>query len=234
MAALHDLLDGMRGVIFPFGGTVAPASFLMCDGSAVSRTTYAALFATIGTTFGTGDGSTTFNVPDMRGRVAAGKDDMGGVAAKRMNTTANVSTTSGSNVVTYSGQVGVFNVGMRVFGSGVPANTTITVISTSGLQLTLSNNATATASNVPMRFGIVDGATLGDVGGAQNHVLLPAQMPVHTHTAIAAAPTTLVAGNTFVRNTNTSSAQIQTDSAGSDQSHPNVQPTMIMNYIIKT
>lgn len=56
-----------------FTGT-APTGWLLCNGDAVSRTTYAALFAVIGTTFGTGDGSTTFNVPDFRGRVPAGVD----------------------------------------------------------------------------------------------------------------------------------------------------------------
>lgn len=46
----------------------------MCDGSAVSRTTYATLFTAIGTAYGTGDGSTTFNIPDLRGRIAVGKN----------------------------------------------------------------------------------------------------------------------------------------------------------------
>lgn len=68
----------------PFAGSAAPSGWLLCYGQAVSRTTYAALFAVIGTTFGAGDGLTTFNVPDMRGRVAAGKDNMGGTAASRL------------------------------------------------------------------------------------------------------------------------------------------------------
>lgn len=72
------------GVVLPFAGSVAPGGWLLCYGQAISRTTYADLFATLGTTYGAGDGSTTFNVPDMRGRVAAGKDDMGGAAAGRM------------------------------------------------------------------------------------------------------------------------------------------------------
>ena len=58
-----------------------PDGWLLCYGQAVSRTTYIDLFDAIGTDFGVGDGSTTFNLPDMRGRVAAGKDDMGGVSA---------------------------------------------------------------------------------------------------------------------------------------------------------
>jgi microcystin-dependent protein len=60
------------GVILPYGGSSAPNGYLMCDGSPVSRTTYAALFSVIGTTYGAGDGSTTFNVPDMRGYVPVG------------------------------------------------------------------------------------------------------------------------------------------------------------------
>ena len=60
------------GIIMPFAGTVAPQGYLLCDGSAVDRTTYATLFGVIGTTFGSGDGSTTFNLPDLGGRVPLG------------------------------------------------------------------------------------------------------------------------------------------------------------------
>ena len=60
------------GSIIMFGGATAPDGWLICDGSAVSRTTQATLFAAIGTAFGTGDGSTTFNIPDMRGQFARG------------------------------------------------------------------------------------------------------------------------------------------------------------------
>lgn len=74
------------GVYLPFAGSVAPTGWLLCDGSAVSRSTYAALFAAISTAYGAGDGSTTFNLPDMRGRIPAGKDDMGGAAANRLTT----------------------------------------------------------------------------------------------------------------------------------------------------
>lgn len=55
--------------------TNVPDGFLLCDGQAVSRTTYADLFAAIGTTFGEGDGSTTFNLPDLRSRFVKGKED---------------------------------------------------------------------------------------------------------------------------------------------------------------
>src|SRR5690242_494962 len=61
------------GVLAMFGAASAPTGWLLCDGTAVSRATYATLFGVIGTTYGTGDGSTTFNLPDFRGRVPAGK-----------------------------------------------------------------------------------------------------------------------------------------------------------------
>jgi microcystin-dependent protein len=60
------------GSVVDFAGASAPTGWLLCDGSAVSRTTYSALFAVIGSTYGTGDGSTTFNLPDARGRVTVG------------------------------------------------------------------------------------------------------------------------------------------------------------------
>lgn len=60
------------GAILPYGGSSAPDGFLVCDGSAISRTDYAALFSVIGTAFGAGDNSTTFNVPDMRESVPVG------------------------------------------------------------------------------------------------------------------------------------------------------------------
>lgn len=60
------------GSVFPYIAATAPTGYLLADGSAVSRTTYATLFAVIGTSYGAGNGSTTFNVPDMRGRFPLG------------------------------------------------------------------------------------------------------------------------------------------------------------------
>ncbi len=73
----------------------APANYLLCDGSAVSRSTYATLFAVISTTYGVGDGSTTFNLPDLRGRLPLGQDDMGGASANVV-THANADTLGGT------------------------------------------------------------------------------------------------------------------------------------------
>lgn len=63
------------GTIVAYGGTTGPSGWLICHGSAVSRTTYADLFTVVGEIFGEGDNSTTFNVPDFRGRFLRGIDD---------------------------------------------------------------------------------------------------------------------------------------------------------------
>ncbi len=65
------------GIVLPYAGHAAPDGWFLCDGQAVSRTTYAKLFTVIGEHFGVGDGSTTFNVPELSGRSVAGVDDMG-------------------------------------------------------------------------------------------------------------------------------------------------------------
>ena len=72
------------GAMMDWPTTSAPTGWLICYGQAVSRTTYATLFGVIGTTFGVGDGSTTFNLPDYRGRTSAGVDNMGGSSANRV------------------------------------------------------------------------------------------------------------------------------------------------------
>lgn len=76
------------GTILDYAGTSAPSGYLLCYGQAVSRTTYADLFSLVGTAFGSGDGSTTFNIPDCRGRAKVGLDNLGGSSANRI-TSAN-------------------------------------------------------------------------------------------------------------------------------------------------
>ena len=175
------------GTIVPFGGTSAPTGFLVCDGSAISRTTYADLFSALGTTYGVGDGSTTFNLPDLRGRVVAGQDDMGG---------------SSANLLT---------------------------------------NQT----------GGLDGDTLGATGGFETHTLTSAQSGLvgHTHgvsasleavTGSGTAETGVDTGNSAFQGANaadnTSMINVSISavaSADASEAHNNVQPTIILNYIIK-
>lgn len=70
------------GGMLPYGGSAAPSGYLLCDGSAVSRSTYSALFTVLGTAYGAGDGSTTFNVPDMRGRSPLGSGTGSGLTSR--------------------------------------------------------------------------------------------------------------------------------------------------------
>lgn len=85
---MDDATNAVHGVpvgcVQSFAGSTAPTGWLLCYGQAVSRTTYADLFAVISTTFGVGDGSTTFNLPDLRGRTPIGLDNMGGSSADRV------------------------------------------------------------------------------------------------------------------------------------------------------
>lgn len=76
------------GTIAWFAASSAPAGFVKANGAALSRTAYAGLFAVIGTTYGAGDGSTTFNVPDLRGEFIRGFDDGRGVDSGRVFATS--------------------------------------------------------------------------------------------------------------------------------------------------
>jgi len=84
------------GAMFIWLTDTAPAGWLLCYGQAISRAIYAKLFGIIGITFGIGDGSTTFNLPDMRGRLPLGQDDMGGASADRV-TNAEADSIGGSS-----------------------------------------------------------------------------------------------------------------------------------------
>ena len=76
------------GEIKLWTSATAPDMFLFCAGQAISRTVYLKLFAVLGTNFGAGNGSTTFNLPDLRGRVPLGLDNMGGISANRVTAAA--------------------------------------------------------------------------------------------------------------------------------------------------
>lgn len=86
------------GSIIMYGGASAPSGYLLCDGSAVSRTTYASLFSAIGTNYGIGNGTTTFNVPDLRGLFPRGTDNGAGNDPDASSRTATNSGNSGDNV----------------------------------------------------------------------------------------------------------------------------------------
>ncbi len=86
-------------------GAIAPDGWLLCDGASISRTTYAELFAVLGTTYGTGNGTTTFNVPDMRGRVPVGCDANFALGSKGGSQTQTLSIT---NINPFTLRVGIY------------------------------------------------------------------------------------------------------------------------------
>jgi len=145
-------LSGIEGIptatIVPWSTASVPTGFLECNGSAVSRSTYATLFGIIGTTYGSGDGSTTFNVPDLQDNVAIGKSNTKTVGstggANTVAPTGNISGSTGSHTLTsceipsHSHQLSPFgtytNCGgagfgkscSRIVGGSPPGNTTST------------------------------------------------------------------------------------------------------------
>jgi len=157
------------GSILPYAGSSEPTGYLFCDGNEYDQTgTHSNLFSTIGLTYNTGGETTNFfRVPDLQGRVIAGRDNMSGTSANRLTTAI----------------------------SGI------------------------------------NGDNLGAFGGLEDHQLTVAQLPSHTHqgTVQSGLDTTSQGSGRL-----TNDSDLTTGATGGDQSHPNVQPTIILNYIIKT
>ncbi len=172
------------GSITMFAGAAAPTGWILCFGQEISQATFAALFAVIGTTYNTGgEGAGNFRVPDLRGRVVAGLDNMGG--------------------------------GPPVGRLAAPQ--------------------------------ITGGATTsGQTGGEQTHTLLNAEAPAHAHGGVTTSNNSLTVtknpatttGNQFVSDVGSgpgvSLPALTIASDGGGGAHNNVQPTMVMSYIIKS
>jgi microcystin-dependent protein len=154
------------GGMLAYGGATAPTGWLLCYGQAVSRTTYALLFAVLGTLYGTGDGSTTFNVPDKRGRVSIGADNMGGSAANRVTQAVS------GILATTVGQAG---------GSQYSQPDTPTVTST-------ASSAVSDPGHLHAFIPITDGGTGIQAGGRAGNVA-PAEYTQSAYTGIAVATT---------------------------------------------
>jgi microcystin-dependent protein len=145
-------LTGIEGIptgtITPWSQATPPTGFLECNGAAVSRSTQAALFAIIGTTYGAGDGSTTFNLPDLTDRVAVHKSN-----------NKNFASTGGANTVTPTGNI-----------AGSTANATLSTAQlASHSHPGGGNTGPSYITNPAMTFGgFIPGST-GNAGSGQGH-----------------------------------------------------------------
>lgn len=186
------------GVVLPWAGVSAPSGYLLCDGSAVSRTTFSTLFANIGTTYGVGDGSTTFNLPNMLGRTPVGAG-------------------------TYTDPV----LGSTTRTLGTSAGAASHTLSVS--EMPSHNHGGATGSHVHQMFTpSATGTQRLPAEGGDSVEVISNQGGDFSYTMSGriggATPT---AGQT---NSATSSISAQ----GGGSSHNNMQPYLVLNYIIKS
>lgn len=193
---------------FDFWGTTSPSSDLALPyGQAISRTTYATCFARMGTAFGTGDGSTTFNLPDCRGRVVAKKDNMGGSTASRLTsagsgiTGTTLGAAGGGQTVTLA-QSDLPNVAPATGGSATFTGSA----STWGLSSSVITAAAATA-NVSAGSGI---------------------------SAITALTASNVTTASITPSGSIASVATGSINGGVSQTTPSItQPTIVANYLIR-
>ena len=169
------------GTIVQWPGVAAPTSWLICDGSAVARATYPSLFNAIGTTYGAGDGSSTFNLPNLKGKVAVGLD----TSQTEFNS---LGKTGGATTHTLS-------------ISEMPSHTHTGTTSSNGSHTHGGINYSTSND------GSTNGNVRRDYGANYNQISFYAGDHTHTFT---------------------------TDSTGSGSAHNNLQPYVVLNYIIKT
>jgi microcystin-dependent protein len=214
------------GAMMAWASDVVPANWLLCDGSAVSRSTYASLFAAVGTTYGSGDGTTTFNLPNLKGKTIVGRD-------------------SGQTEFDTLGETGGAKTHTLTI-SEIPSHTHASTLSSNVVSSSdhrhdykfsfFDNNYKATGPNAGMGGGL-------DTAGAWRYSTSRWQGGVSDGTS---NQTTETAGGTTTGtstrfsttgDTNTPSASttvgITNASAGSGGAHNNLQPYIVLNYIIK-
>lgn len=259
-ASVSDLLIP-PGSMVSFGGIAAPAGWLLCYGQAISRTTYAALYAALGgasSPHGQGDGSTTFNIPDARGRVLAGFDGMGGVSANRLKSTRTVAiatisqssttvtvNTSVAHGLTAGESVTISGAGNALF-NGVWTVLEVITYSTEGERASQRFTFTRTSASISSVSGgtitttiagSVDGSVVGATGGASTHVLKKGELAAHGH-YIYNNPQSPESGGgdaaVWAIDPGAGSFAGVTNTEGGDGPHNNVQPTLVTNVIIKT
>ncbi len=212
-AALTGVPIVPTGMVAPFAGAAAPEGWLLCDGREVSRTEYAALFAVVGTVYGAGDGAATFALPDLRGRTAAGRDDMGGSAAGRL--TGRPGGVDGTALGAAGGAETHALAETEIAEHGHGAG------SYEGRASGTTAGAGAHTHNLSRRAGSGTGYSptyrLTESGDGGNSRDATASAGAHAH--VFSADVALTG---------------RSATAGGGEAHNNVQPTLVLDYIVKT
>jgi microcystin-dependent protein len=207
------------GCMMDYAGATEPLGWIFAWGQAISRTTYAPLFAAIGVVYGAGDGSTTFNVPDCRGRVSAGDDNMGGTDAGRLTTAG--SGLDGKTVGAVGGSQSI-----TLTAAQMPAHTHVAPDH-------LHTGVTDHTHGVPNHQHVISNVTqvqfTGNVKGGTGTFSF-------FQTSLTTDPTGAcqTGGSDRALSTGAADRVLTTTSAGGGTGITNCQPTIILNKIIKT
>ena len=196
------------GIVLPFAGSTAPQGYLLCDGSAIDRTTYADLFDAIGTTYGIGDGSTTFNVPDLSGRVILGASQ-----------SYSLGTTGGEATHTLTESE------LPAHSHEVPSHGHADDITATTPVLKHTITQAVFKYNSPNRF------TTGGSGMSDNYCnngTMSATASRSTNLAVSAH----AAAACTVSGSISDCAAFDTEQTGASDAHNNMQPYSVMKYII--
>jgi microcystin-dependent protein len=219
-----------------YAASTAPTGWLWCDGTAYSRTTYATLFAAIGTTWGAGDTTTTFNVPDLRGQFMRGYDDRAPATSQDTTTFTGTTTNASATISSISATITAYlYAGMKISGTGIPAGATISTVSSTSI--TISANATASGT-VTITVGRTFASAQDDFYENHSHAVTD---PGHTHgitlsgfnggsSGVFNQPVTYSSDN-IVTGTRTTGLTVNTSTTGNVETRPKNYAVL---YIIKT
>ena len=231
------------GTIESYSGATIPSGYLLCDGRAVSRTTYATLFQAIGTTYGAGDGSTTFNLPNLSERVPVGKSSkyvLGSKGGSATNTLTVANLPAHSHTLSAKGTVSSVFTGSSVTTSsnGSHTHTYSGTTSSAGshshttyhrgyynMNRTWEGDSFKMSYYEKMTEDAEEKFGYTDTTGAHTHTYsgTTSSSGGHTHTLSAKG----TVSSTFT------GSRVTTSSTGSGTSFSNMQPYAVMNYIIK-
>lgn len=207
------------GAMIDYTGPTAPSSqFIFPAGQTISRTTYAAYFALVGTAFGVGDGSTTFNVPDLRGRVVAALDNMNGSVAGRLSGYTSVGSVGGGQTQAI-GQTHLPNV-----------NFTLSASSSTSIVDTHRHQAQASDQGYSVTYG-VSNPSPANIGFGSGGNLIPVMTSGNeVFTNLSTMLTSLTGSGAITASTTTTGTA---NSGGSGTALPIIQPTLGLNKILR-